>query len=153
MNRMRALCYLFGGLLVSPPAAHAGVCNAATLKGVYVADVEETDSPDADSAIARMTFNGTGGLNVEATGVEDRFGPPFILTVPGTGTYTVDSACRATFEFTYGIAPLTETMTGTLYLHQMDTANANNLAYGGFGIALSNGFPGKFEIRRAFGKF
>lgn len=144
---------LLAALALAAIGAEAGVCNNGTLRGWYSADITETDSTDADGAIARMNFNGAGVLTVEATGVEDRFGPSFILTVPGSGTYAVDSACRATFTFTYGQAPITETMTGTIYLHQLDMAHVSNLAYGGYGVALSNGFPGKFELRRVQGKF
>ncbi|MBM4227743.1 MAG: hypothetical protein FJ164_08370 [Gammaproteobacteria bacterium] len=140
-------------LTLATAAVEAGTCNNGTLRGWYTADITETDSTDADGAIARMNFNGAGVLTVEATGIEDRLGPPIIVTVPGSGTYAVDSACRATFTFTYGQFGITETMTGTLYLHQLDMAHVNNLAYGGYGVALSNGYPGKFELRRVQGKF
>lgn len=152
MPRMPRPCLLFA-LTLAAAGAEAGVCNNGTLKGWYTADIMETDSTDADGAIARMNFNGAGVLTVEATGIEDRFGPPTIITVPGSGTYAVDSACRATFTFTYGVSAITETMTGTLYLHQLDMTHVSNLAYGGYGVALSNGFPGKFELRRVQGKF
>ncbi len=141
--------------MLTAAVAQAGVCNKGTLRGWYTADIMETDSTDADGAIARLRFNGSGAITVEATGVEDRFGPAVLATVPGTGTYTVDSACRATFTFTYGYVNLgiTETMTGTIYLHQLNMAHVSNLAYGGYGVALSNGYPGKFELRRVQGKF
>jgi len=47
-------------LTLATAAVGAGTCNNRTLRGWYTGEFTETDSTDADGAIARMNFNGAG---------------------------------------------------------------------------------------------
>jgi hypothetical protein len=103
-RRAVALAALAVALPVMARDGQPGPCGLATLKGVYMFSASGFTMPAGTplpKAITEMLrFNGDGTLDVLAA--THSIGGVVARSAPSVGTYTLDSTCLGTLQFTDG---------------------------------------------------
>jgi hypothetical protein len=129
---------------------YAGVCNNGSVKGLYNFSVTGVRFNDSFHIAGRVVFNGMG--LVSFSGVITEMGGT--SQVVGNGTYQLIKGCRGngSLNFDNGFS-----ITYWLFLDQLDTAPAINVAYHGTVAAEGHigniGSSASGELHRVRGKF
>lgn len=140
------MLFLAGLSLLSTQALAAGVCNNASLKGLYNFNFIETNNAAHD--VGRINFNGKGGATV--AGTEAAGGDTYLVS--GSSTYSISASCI--LQGTIKWKNIGVTTTYSIYLDQMDTTPSVALAYRGNVIFKhSKNRSGSGFIERVQGKF
>ena len=146
MKKLSLLCI---ASLFASSNAFAATCNNGSLFSVYSYEFSGVGTNMATwAAVGRITFNGNG--NVTFNGVETSGG--VAVNVTGSGTYSVNASCNVSGSVNWNNG---NTTTYKLYLDEIDSESATNLAYHATAVVWTpnNGNSGSGSLTRRYGKF